>query len=138
MRWGLLLSVLLVLIAFFVTSFILYDIAPGERQRFLDKDGSNLALLNENVVDDFPQGVLFYPNLRFTSKKISYYIDPSCEGQKANDSKKAFEILTNQTILEFFESPNGKIKVSCSVQEQVPKEGFFIAGEGGPNSIINA
>jgi len=138
MRWGLLFSLFLVVIAFFVTSSILYELAPGERENFLDPQGNKIPIINQEIVDDFPEGVSFYPNIRFASKKISYYIDDSCEGSKANDSRKAFEILENETSLTFEEKERGDIKVSCSEEEQVPKEGFFIAGEGGPNSIINA
>jgi hypothetical protein len=138
MKWGLLVSILLVTSAFLLVSFILYDLAPGETQRFFDRDGSNTPIVTESVIDDFPNGILFYPNLRFTNKQISYYIDKSCEGSKAEDSRKAFQTLTEETSLTFHESARGDIKVSCSEEESVPEEGFFVAGEGGPNSIINA
>ncbi|MAG07230.1 hypothetical protein CMI46_00235 [Candidatus Pacearchaeota archaeon] len=138
MKLGLLFSIVLVVSAFFLVSFILYDLAPGETQRFFDQDGSNTPIVTQNVIDDFPNGILFYPNLRFTNKQISYYISETCEGSKADDSRKAFQTLTEETSLNFHESPRGDIKVSCSEAEPVPEEGFFVAGEGGPNSIINA
>tara|TARA_Y100000310_G_scaffold314134_1_gene363217 strand:- start:785 stop:1720 length:936 start_codon:yes stop_codon:yes gene_type:complete len=138
MRWGLILSIILTIVVFFLTSFILYELAPGKTQTFFDRDGSSTPVLSENAIDDFPNGTLFYPNIRFTTKKISYNIDASCEGSKAEDSRNAFQILSDETSLTFHESQRGDIKVSCSKTEPIPQEGFFVAGEGGPNSIINA
>src|SRR3989344_1458922 len=136
MRWELLYSLFLILVAAFVTSFILYQLIPGEEQIFLDINNTNNS--EGNYVLNYSGENLFYPNIRFASKRISYFIDDNCNGSKLEDVHKAFDILTNETILEFKESSYGDIKVSCSDKEDIPKEGFFVAGEGGPNSITNA
>ncbi len=142
MRWGLFVSILLVIIAFFVTYLVYYEFYPGELQNFSELGefhrGENISIYSEELADEFPDGVLFYPNLRFSDKKIYYFIDEQCSISKADDARHAFEILENETILDFEEGDKKDIIVSCSENVEVPKEGFFVAGEGGPNSIINA
>ena len=88
--------------------------------------------------EDYPQGMMFYENLRFKQKIISYSIDATCTEKRANDAISAFEILDNATSLNFVEKENGEIFVSCSQDVPQIDERHFIAGEGGPTNIVNA
>jgi len=80
--------------------------------------------------------------MRFPERRISYYFDLNCNSEKREYVKKAFEILSNYTILEFFETNNFNNKgilILCSqlIVDEKDKE-YFIAGEGGPVEIINS
>jgi hypothetical protein len=76
----------------------------------------------------------FYPDMRFPSPNISYLID-NCPLGKKNDMERAFDIMSNLTVLDFYPVPdNGEIYVTCD--SSVKFEGdLFIAGEGGPTNI---
>lgn len=81
----------------------------------------------------------FYPNMRYSDKKISYRLESACAEEKFSDIQKAFEILSERTILEFYQSiETPEIKVFCSeIVPEAEEKGHFIAGEGGPSEIIN-
>ncbi len=80
----------------------------------------------------------FYENLRYRDSNISYKISDKCTLQKKSDATRAFEILENITILDFYDvNNNEEILVSCQSQ-QVPQGGFFVAGEGGPVNITKS
>jgi hypothetical protein len=79
----------------------------------------------------------FYENMRFPDSKISYSISENCSIRKKSDMKWAFDIVENETVLEFYEvSKQGEIFIFCEERNKV-KEGLFIAGEGGPTNITN-
>ena len=81
----------------------------------------------------------FYPEMRFESSKISYSIADKCDENRRNDVIAAFNILDEKTVIDFYETEEGNIKVLCSeIAPDPEQEGHFIAGEGGPNKIINA
>jgi len=76
----------------------------------------------------------FYQNMRYSDSKISYKID-NCPLQKKNDMEKAFEIISNSSVLRF--NPvdyNEEISVTCDSKNKI-EDGLFIAGEGGPVNI---
>ena len=82
-------------------------------------------------------GVQFYENMRFPSKEISYNII-DCPLQRTNDMEKAFEVISNLTILSFYPSSSDEeITINCEEAAKV-KRGLFIAGEGGPTNITRA
>lgn len=94
-----------------------------------------------NVSSNLPENSnQFYPNMRYRSEKISYYIEKECDFKKENEIKDAFSILEEQTILNFYESSsNPEIVFLCSELEPEPEEqGHFVAGEGGPTTILNS
>ena len=88
---------------------------------------------------DYPEGLLFYSTMRFPDKKITYSISSECDKEIAENARKSFFLLQEQTILSFSEEPlNGRIKVSCSQElKEMRKSEYFVAGEGGPTEIIN-
>jgi len=81
-------------------------------------------------------GAQFYENMRFPSKEISYSLG-DCPLQRTNDMEKAFEMLSELTVLNFYQLQIGEISVNCQDSAKV-KKGLFIAGEGGPTNITRA
>ena len=83
--------------------------------------------------------VQFYPNMRFKDRSISYRLESACPQTKWATIEKAFEILSERTVLSFYHSAdNPEIRVLCSeVSPESKEKGHFIAGEGGPSEIIN-
>jgi len=78
----------------------------------------------------------FYENMRFPEDKISYEIS-RCSLQKEHDAKRAFDILSNLTVLDFYETEkNGEIFIACEERNRVENK-LFIAGEGGPINITS-
>ncbi len=142
------LSIGLIIILLGIIGFIIYQIYPiidskyfSEIENFVPvkDDGANASIVNNLILDDFPEGALFYDNMRFQDKRISYFIDVMCSDERANDARNAFRLLEENTILNFYEvNLGGQIEVSCSDIERRVDEDYFVAGEGGPSSIINA
>jgi len=91
---------------------------------------SNFSLGN------YSENMQFYPNMRFPFKDISYTIK-NCPLQKKNDMERAFEILSEETILDFYESEFGEISVTCDSKNRL-EGSLFIAGEGGPTNVTQA
>ncbi len=144
------LALLFVLIlALGVAGFLLYTLVyPAETKYFNVSDDiqanpeSNIgeSLDEANGEASYPGGMLFYENIRFPSRNISYYISSDCSDVKKDDARRAFAIIADKTIIDFYEgSNNGQIDVSCS-EKRITQDQFaehFIAGEGGPSIIIN-
>jgi len=79
-------------------------------------------------------GMQFYKNLRYQSNNISYNI-LDCPLQKRDNMLSAFDIISENTILNFYDSNNNpEIGISCDSTTRM-NDGFFIAGEGGPVNI---
>jgi hypothetical protein len=105
---------------------------------------SFVIIQNESIVGErYGENIsemLFYPNMRFRSKEITYSIDDSCEYEKKDKTHSAFEILSNETVLNFVEVENGyrgEIMASCSEKKQLDED-YFIAGEGGPLYLVDS
>ncbi len=82
----------------------------------------------------------FYPNMRFDKRKLTYSIDETCSEEKKENVEKALQRLENETNLLKFYLTEGEpdIFAECdeSKEEVLPGK-YFIAGEGGPTSMIN-
>jgi Matrixin/CARDB len=77
----------------------------------------------------------YYPNMRYSDPSISYKIS-NCSIDKGNQMQYAFEIMQNITNLKFYPVENDEqISVTCLEKNKI-ENGMFIAGEGGPTSII--
>lgn len=124
--------VVLLVIVFAAGVYVLWLNLPGETVSF----GSYQAKFAANLSSESTQ---FYPNMRFEDKKISYYIESACSDIKRKDIESALNILSQKTILTFYESNNNpEINFLCSEIAPTPEqEGHFVAGEGGPTEIIN-
>lgn len=123
-----LLSILLV----FSSLAFYWFIAPvGNPVEFVLKPASSNFNLNGSYTD-----LQFYPNLRYVSSNISYRID-SCNLQREDEVEQAFQEISDVTVLNFYPVASGEeIHVTCDIQTQQPREGYFVAGEGGPTKII--
>lgn len=83
-------------------------------------------------------GMQFYKNMRYPDSSISYRISDICTLQKKDDASRAFGILGERTVLDFYSVESGEeILISCD-SKQIRKGDFFIAGEGGPVNITQA
>jgi hypothetical protein len=125
--FNILLIAVIILLLFSVYLFI-----PFNTTDFVPSSNSNFSLNNsENNT------LQFYPNMRFSSTDISYKIE-DCPLQRENDMQWAFQILGNETVLNFYPVASGEeIIVTC--QDAQKTEGnLFIAGEGGPTNITIA
>ena len=83
----------------------------------------------------------FYPNIRFPESELTYSLDEACDRKKEENILTAFSILSSRTVLRFSPVAEGKtprIRVLCSEVAPAPDQSrHFVAGEGGPNELIN-
>lgn len=98
----------------------------------------NFSLKEKNYNFSFNSSIgetiQFYEKMRFPTSNISYKIE-NCPLNKKDDMKRAFGILSNKTILNFYPVPYGEeIYVTCDSKTKV-EGNLFIAGEGGPTNI---
>jgi len=114
--------------------FIAWQNLPGKNEEFRP------VFMAGETNGQYYNSSQFYPSMRYVDKKISYTISSECNGKKETDAMAAFSILSEKTILKFYPvAENGEIRILCSDISPKPEEkGHFIAGEGGPNEIINA
>lgn len=127
-RLGKFLKLIFFLVVLVLLSF--YWFFPFETIQFGMKNPghSNFTLQNETT------NMQFYSNMRFPTTEISYKID-NCPLNKKSDMEWAFEIMENETVLDFYPvEQNEEISVTCDSHTKI-KEGMFIAGEGGPTNI---
>lgn len=114
--------------------YLLWDVMPSD-------DFSSGSYISNRTHSGYSENSQFYPRMRYIDNNILYEIYPSCSAEKKKEVLKAFGIISNLTILRFYESqPNSKpqIYILCSeIAPETGKEGHFVAGEGGPSRIIN-
>jgi len=123
------LSTLFILLVFGMLAF--YWFLPGQSVIFNigQPHHSNFTMNNSAL-----ETMQFYSKMRFPNKDISYKID-NCTLQKQDNMERAFEMLEDITILNFYPvESNEEISVICD-SRIIIKEGLFIAGEGGPTNI---
>jgi len=106
---------------------------PYQSGRFeVDPNGNP----NFSLYDYGKEDMQFYKNMRFPNPRISYKID-DCPLQKMNDMERSFEIVSDLTLLKFYQtSGNEEILITCK-EKTVIEGDLFIAGEGGPTRIVS-
>jgi len=131
MGWKVFFGAIFTLVVVFLLG--VYWLLPfGETFEFEFVQKNSNFTLNPKI--DSKVGFQFYQNMRYASKEISYKID-DCPLQKKDDMERAFEILENETILNFFPvQSEEKISVTCDSKTKLDGT-HFIAGEGGPSNI---
>lgn len=118
-----------IIVFFMIILISIYWFIPFQTIEFTSNDNSNFSLYN------FGEEMQFYKNMRFPNKEISYNINNECTLQKKSDMTRAFELIENETILNFYPVENNEqITVNCNDKNKI-EEGLFIAGEGGPVNI---
>ena len=106
--------------------------------QYLPLGGTQHQAFSVNFSSEISGNYQFYPNMRYPDKSISYTIEDACSEKKKDDVVMAFGILQEKTVLSFYQSGNGMIRILCSNIAPKPEdEGHFVAGEGGPTEIIN-
>ncbi|MFH1425595.1 MAG: matrixin family metalloprotease [archaeon] len=122
----------LLFVCLFIGIFFLWESLPTEDFDF-EKYYTNLSF-------DLPQNSSqFYPNMRYVDENIGYAISQNCSQKKQRDFERAVALLESKTILKFFPSDAPELLVSCSnIAPKPEEERHFVAGEGGPTTIINA
>jgi hypothetical protein len=119
------------LIFFILVVFLLafYWLIPFNEVDFGFKEGNyDFAIENSST------RMQFYQNMRFPSSNISYRLD-NCPSGKKDDMQRTFDIISNKTLLSFYNVENDEeIYVICDSRNKI-EEGLFIAGEGGPTNI---
>lgn len=128
-----LLAVLFVLLA--LGLLFIYLFMPFNSIEFFSNSGNSNFSLNSSI----PSEMQFYPNLRYPYSNISYEIDASlCTIKKQDDMTRAFGIIQNITILNFYKADSEpEILITCDDKVVVQKD-YFVAGEGGPVNIIQS
>tara|TARA_Y100000310_G_C20681127_1_gene815987 strand:+ start:761 stop:1678 length:918 start_codon:yes stop_codon:yes gene_type:complete len=131
MPWKFVLSSFFVLITILLLLF--YWVIPTNTFGFYEGYGSYSSNFTINGSNS---GMQFYENMRFTGNEISYRIY-ECPLQKKYDMERAFEIISNLTVLEFYETEiNEEIFITCDSRNKI-ENNLFIAGEGGPVNITS-
>ena len=130
---GMIIIVLFVLVG--LASYVLWINFPDEPLKFEDFKFNRAATIDIPVNNK----VQFYSNMRYKDRKISYDISNSCDSSRRNDAIRAFSVISEETVLQFYEANSeSEIKILCSDIAPRPEEaGHFVAGEGGPSEIIN-
>jgi len=128
MSWKNLLAFLFFVLVIILLGF--YWIFPLNEIDFGFKEKNYNFSLNSSI----GQTSQFYPNMRFPTSNISYKIE-NCPLNKKNDMERAFDIISNKTILNFYSVlSDEEIYVTCDSKTKV-EGNLFIAGEGGPTNI---
>ena len=128
-------TILVIIFLIFVVSILWIYWFTGFGDVQLSKSNTQGSNFSMNLTSDNMQ---FYENLRYSDSKISYRIADKCALQKKADAERAFEILENKTILDFYNvNSNEEILITCEDRQKI-KEDYFIAGEGGPVNISRA
>ena len=128
-------TILIIIFLIFIVSMLWIYWFTGFGDVQLSKSNIQDSNFSINLTSDNMQ---FYENLRYSDSKISYRISDKCTLQKKADAERAFEILENKTILDFYSvTSNEEILITCESRQKI-KEDYFIAGEGGPVNISKA
>lgn len=132
MKWGVVIIVLLICLGFVVWFY--YQNMPGNPQSF-----NQTSKQTPSHIISYGPTPVFYPNMRFETGNISYYIDSACSADKKTRIADSFLILEQDVgEINFFQADqnNAEILITCSRQE-IQEGDILVAGEGGPIKIIN-
>jgi hypothetical protein len=136
--------ILVAIILLSISSYLLYNSYFSQTHYFKDNSEQNNHSIEQNInnssvlLNEYPEGMLFYDFIRFPDKIINYSIDVNCNKNREENIASAFSYIQNETILRFNQvNDNGQIESTCSEDSIEMSGGYFIAGEGGPFLIIN-
>jgi len=132
MAFGKILSFIFFLVV--VSLLVVYWFIPFNTTEFFIQPGNS----NFSLESTENQGEMqFYPDMRYPNPQISYKIDSDCSMQKRDDMERAFEIIAEESVLQFYPvNSNEEISVACEDKQKFQRDTrTFIAGEGGPTNI---
>ncbi len=130
MKWKKFLSFLFIILVVLLLG--MYWFVPNQELEFF------FAERNYNFsVGNLSGEMQFYDNMRFPTKDITYRIE-DCTIQKESEMERAFEIIENETSLNFDSvSEKEQIHVTCDSKTKL-NGALYIAGEGGPSNITKS
>lgn len=132
MIWKILSSIFTV---FVIMLLIFYWFFPFNTIEFYT-DLSDSNNFNFTLNTSGTQEMQFYENMRYPNSEISYRIY-DCPLYKKNEIERAFNTLSNSTILDFYPVLyNEEISATCESRGKTRGE-LFVAGEGGPINITS-
>jgi hypothetical protein len=110
-----------------VLLFSAYWLIPFSTKEFNSSSNFSLNASENNSLQ-------YYQNMRFTNPNIAYKIE-NCSLRRANDMKYAFDIMSEETMLDFYAVEYGQeIIITC--EDTIEIQGnLFTAGEGGPTNV---
>jgi hypothetical protein len=136
---GKLLDFIIILIILGIAGFLFikfYELSPQEKQD-LNIFIKQAELPEANASSELE---MFIPNMRFDTSQLSYFFS-DCDESKQQEMLKAFSEISEKTkVITFYNADsqeNAKIKIFCSSEKQQKRNNTFVAGEGGPDSLIN-
>ena len=118
------------------TIVILYNELPREPVEMV----SNTSDAEPIQIIDYGATPVFSERMRFSSTRLSFFIEPPCSDVRATSMREAFEIFHDKMdIISFYEiwEDSADIVVSCSDKYIELGDNLFAAGEGGPTNITN-
>lgn len=128
-------NILIILLLLASLSFFAYEIytkfPQGTKEFFITQPENKIP---ENTSKEL---VMFMPNMRFATDSISYSFQ-DCDLERKNKVLEAFQIISKETqVISFYEAQLAPmIAIYCSQEKGEKRNNSFVAGEGGPNKVI--
>jgi len=133
MSWKSVLGFMFFLLVFGL--LLVYWFFPLSEKSFLIENSGNSNFTLNASLDTSMQ---FYENMRYPDSEISYKIE-NCPLQKKDEMMRAFDLIRNLTMLDFYEANNlGEEEISITCEDTIIRgeQGAFIAGEGGVTKLV--
>jgi len=131
---------LIALISFSFSFFIFYKLNL-ESSELVPKNISDQSAFHVNNMTSYSLEFLqFYPNMRFNHNLITYKVEDNCPLEKKEKMVKAFDRVENEVdgIIRFKRvEAEPDILITCNETTETKREEYFIAGEGGAESVVN-
>lgn len=127
--------IFLIISLFLILLFVLFFYSSlNKNSKIRISEANTNSFTGEVVSFDFQgEKLTIYENIRFRTRNISYFVNSSCSEKQKRAVKEGFDILSNRTLLRFYElSGSAQILINCNLNNTLEK-----LGEGGPNYIVN-
>ncbi len=128
------------LLAVSAIGYIIYSNAPGEMHALVPVVPADVEQPQRPSDQASDQSQQFYPNMRFRSSKITYYIESACNDNKKTQVRAAMDYFEDKTSLTFdlVSRDDAELTITCSQLAPEPQiKNHFVAGEGGPTEVLN-
>ena len=137
---NLLVIIFLISIIFFGGYYLYQKFVNPEADSILSFFGTGE---DKNVLNVSSQATQLLPNLRFSEKRVSYFMSPECSSnpKATNNFRLARDAIEEGTGIITFHpesKENADILVTCSKETRETAEGSLIAGEGGVSQYLKS
>jgi hypothetical protein len=126
--------------SFSLSFFIFYKLNLESKDLIPQNISERPALRVNNVTSYSLDSLQFYPNMRFNHNLITYKVEDSCPLEKKEKMVKAFDRVENEldSIVRFKRvEAEPDILITCNETTETKREEYFVAGEGGAESVVN-